>query len=554
VREKFTLLILIIILLTSNFSAVAELCDSYIEPDNTKINSHQEQFKTNIPIENHLDQKLIGTQIAFTENHGQVGNDKVRYYVQGGGIWFTDDGVWIEVRDELSMTSQQSTVYSPESRISTGDRRLTTSDNKRVLLKQEFVGANQVQPIGKEQLGWNCNYFYGNDPEKWCTDVPNFAIIFYENLYPGIDLRYYTHESGLKYDFMVHPGADFRQIRIRYEGAERLEVDNSGNLIIQTKIKNIVDGELFIYQDFDGGGHQVIGSFEMHNSMEYGFKILDDYDQDKLLIIDPIIWFPNWAIIGGVGNDQCYAIAADEEGNSIITGFTNSSNYPVSLGAYDETYNGNKDIFIIKLNVNKTKLIYSTYLGGGNDDWSLDIKLDRDGNSYITGNTSSGNFPTTENAYDRIHNGLNDVFAAKLNVNGSKLLYSTYIGENNNDHGRSIAIDPKGNAFITGWTASANFPTMNAYDSSHNGKNDILVFKIDPFGSSLLFSTFIGKENDDVGYDVAIDNNGNAFITGYTESNNFPITPGAYDSTHNGNIDAFILNLTNDGSKLLYST
>ena len=184
----------------------------------------------------------------------------------------------------------------------------------------------------------------------------------------------------------------------------------------------------------------------------------------------------------------------------------------------------------------------------------MDVKLDRNCNSYITGNTTSNNFPTTENAYDRTHNGLNDVFVTKLNVSGSKLFYSTYTGGNNNDYGRSIEIDPKGNSFITGWTASANFPTKSAYDSTHNGKNDIFVFKINTLGSSLLYSTFIGTENDDIGHDVAINNNGIAFITGYTESNNFPITAGAYDNTHNGDDDAFILNLTNDGSKLSYST
>ncbi len=205
-RAKLQVIIILFILLSLYNFADAEVREISYDSGKGNFNSFNKPGGFCKTTDNNLKKLLVNTSIAFTENRGQLTNDEVRFYDQGGSIWFTDDGVWFEVRDEFSITSQQSTVYSRESRLMTDDRRLATNDCKRVILKQEFVGANLVRPGGRGRLSWNSNFFYGSDSSKWCTEVPNYQEIYYKNLYDGIDLRYYTNENGFKYDFIVHPG------------------------------------------------------------------------------------------------------------------------------------------------------------------------------------------------------------------------------------------------------------------------------------------------------------------------------------------------------------
>ena len=202
-----------------------------------------DNFDNENKIFNKAENLLANTPRAFTENHGQLENDEVLFYDQGGAVWFTADGAWFEIREEIK--GQESGVSDRELEYLFGPINKMEHPNpteyKRVILKQEFVGANKVLPIGCERLSWNSNFFYGNDSTKWCTNVPNYAEVWYENIYDGIDLRYYTNNNGLKYDFIVHPGANIEQIRIRYAGADKLDIDKSANLIIKTKLKNFTE-------------------------------------------------------------------------------------------------------------------------------------------------------------------------------------------------------------------------------------------------------------------------------------------------------------------------
>ena len=184
--------------------------------------TNKSYFTNNELSKNNIKGLLSNTPNAFTENRGQLENDEVRFYDQGGAVWFTDDGVWFELR-EYDETRGRGSGFRGQGGISGLDfdpmRRFKPTvpiKYKRVVLKQEFVGANQVQPIGRERLSWNSNFFYGNDSEKWCSDVPNYAEIYFENLYDGIDLRYYSNKKGLKYDLIVHPGANYKQIKIKF--------------------------------------------------------------------------------------------------------------------------------------------------------------------------------------------------------------------------------------------------------------------------------------------------------------------------------------------------
>jgi len=490
----------------------------------------------------------------FTENRGQVGNDSVRFYIQGKGVWFLNDGVVFDIRESPEIQTRQDPFIKPWI-----EEEQKPVNVRGVVLKLHFVGCNKVVPEGREELSHKSNFFYGNDSSNWKTNVPNYNEIYYENIYDGIDLKYYSNEKGLKYDFIVHPRVDFRQIRLRWEGAEELEVDEQGDLIIKTAIGDVVDGDLFVYQDCIGERHQVNGGIRIYDNMEYGFEISDNYCYDEFLIIDPSLEFSSY--LGGQSEDCGWSVTVDPLGNPIVTGYTSSFNFPITPGAYQST-NLNGDVFITKFNSNGSSLLFSTYLGGSSIDRGWSSILDSSGNSYVTGWTISPDFPTTPGANDTSYNGgiaWGDIFAFKLNPNGSNLIYSTFIGGDKDDFGRGIAVDSIGNIYITGDTNSSNFPTTpGAYDTTINGYYDVIILKLNQNGSTLLYSTFVGGVGgigSECGNDISIDSNGNVFVTGLTNSMDFPTTPGAYDTSYNGGLcDVFVLKLNPSGSTLIYST
>ncbi len=568
-------------------------------------------------------EKLLSTAPrAFTENQDQLENDEVRFYDQGGDVWFTDSCVWFELRDNIDTRGQGSQLrgqggvsgfdFDPMGTFETPGPLVY----KRVVLKQEFVGANKVKPEGREQVEWYNNYLFGNDSLQGYPNVPNYQQIFYENLYNGIDLRYYFSGSSLKYDFIIHPGADPNQIRVKYEGADGLVVDGAGNIIIKTVFGSIIDRDLFIYQDMACGRQKVDGKFVLLSDLEYGFEILGNYSPHSSIVIDPIIWFEYSKLVGGKKNDYGNGVAIDSNGNAYVTGTTASSDFPVTPGAYKSFIDLNYDAFVFKLDCNASKLIYCTYISfegaPGSDDYSNDITVDRFGCAYITGDfiypssihgyfvfglnplgsakvcaywsfvgdssiiisgrgiavDSKGYLYITGvtnlsflhlnfSCYDPYYNGKLDVFVVKWlpNTPITELKYSTYLGGSNDDLATDICVDEVGNAYITGYTDSDNFPTTNgAYDKNHNGKYDCFITKIDQNAQSLIYSSFIGGNEDDKSLGLAIDKTGITYLTGCTNSSTFPTTHGAYDRTYAGMQDVFVTKINKNGDKLLLST
>jgi hypothetical protein len=520
----------------------------------------QSQERVSEDISNSDVSELLSTAPkAFTANHGQLENDEVLFYDQGGTVWFTADGMWMEIREYVEPRGQSGVRVTPQtlnSQNSYNSRIPTpTHQYKRVILKQEFVGANIVKAIGRERLNWKSNFYYGNDSSKWCTEVPNYEEVYYENLYDGIDLRYYWNENGLKYDFIVHPGADPNKIRLRYIGAEGLEIDNHGNLIINTAIQDIIDGDLFIYQDYANDLYPIEGKFIKYNNIEYGFEILQNYNEQEVLVIDPNFKLEYSTFIGGSNMEWFCELSMDQPGNLYVTGRTNSFDFPNTTGAYDQTYNGDIDIYVMKLD-NNYNINYSTYIGGSDIDGATSIAVESNGTALISGETFSTDFPTTPGAYDPIFNGISDVYVLKLDSSGSNLLFSTFIGGSGHESG-CLAIDFFGNAYVTGATNSSDFPTTpGAYDMSYNDDYDVdaFIFKLSQNGSMLNYSTFIGGDNNDSAADIVIDSRGNAYITGRTESLNFPTTAGAINTSFNGMLDIFVLKLNQNGTSLVYST
>jgi hypothetical protein len=260
------------------------------------------------------------------------------------------------------------------------------------------------------------------------------------------------------------------------------------------------------------------------------------------------------AVLGGDEDDQASDIAIDGAGNAYVTGFTDSTNFPTTTGAFQTTFGGVRDAFVTKLNPTGSALIYSTYLGGNNEDVGDRVAIDGAGNAYVTGATDSTNFPTTVGAFQTTLSGSRDAFVTKLNPTGNALVYSTYLAGNGGAIGRAIVVDSSGNAYLTG-LAGTDFPTTpGAFQTTFGGTLDAFVTKLNPTGSTLVYSSYLGGSEHDESLGVAIDGGGNAYISGFTESTDFPTTTGAFQTTFGGVRDAFVTKLSPTGNALVYST
>ena len=432
-------------------------------------------------------------------------------------------------------------------------------------IRLELIGANpSPQVVGREELPGKSNYFIGNDPAKWRTNVPTYRKVEYREVYPGVSLVYYGNPAAaaqLEYDFVVAPGADPGQIRLGVEGAGRVEVDAEGDLVLQAAAGGQVRfHKPLVYQEVDGARREVEGSFTLRSSSlksavrnpqsEIGFEVAA-YDPTYPLVIDPVLVYSTY--LGGSGGDWGYGIAVDSSGNAYVTGSTVSSNFPTANAVQARYGGGDSDAFVSKLNAAGSALVYSTYLGGSGDDWSWGIAVDSSGNAYVTGPTASRNFPTA-NALQASNRGSHDAFVTKLNAAGSALVYSTYLGGSGDDAGTGMALDSSGNAYVTGLTSSRNFPTANAVQASYGGgMYDAFVTKLNAAGSALVYSTYLGGSDEDGGSGIAVDSSGNAYVTGMTNSSNFP-TANALQASNRGSNDAFVTKLNAAGSALVYST
>jgi Big-like domain-containing protein/beta-propeller repeat-containing protein len=427
-----------------------------------------------------------------------------------------------------------------------------------VVVRMKLDGANATPQVeGLEELPGKANYFIGNDPAKWRTNVPTYARVQYHAVYPGVDLVYYGNQRQLEHDFIVAAGANPGAITLRLKGAKKLSLDVQGDLVLKTKNGEVRFQKPVIYQEVNGARQEVTGGYTLKGKDRVGFEVAA-YDATKPLVIDPGLLYSTY--LGGSGTDEGLGIALDGAGNAYVTGRTISADFPTTAGAFDTSFNGGTfDVFVTKLNPAGSSLVYSTYLGGGGNDQSFSIALDAAGHAHVTGFTSSADFPTTVGAFDTTLNGAGsfDVFVTKLDAAGSALAYSTYLGGNGNDEGFGIVLDVVGNAYVAGFTTSANFPTtVGAFDTSFNGGVvDAFVTKLNTAGSApLLYSTYLGGSGDDRGLGIALDALGNAHVTGFARSADFPTTAGAFDTSFNGVIDAFVTKLNPAGSALVYST
>lgn len=538
-------------------------------------------------------------RLYFEENRGQAGSDvKYRTTYNGQQVLLSSEGmIW---------------------RTRSGNRSLDS-------LQMKLVGANfNAVSEGVDRLSGDVNYLGATSSY---TNIPTYSKVQYYGIYPGVDLVYYFHNQELEYDFVLAAGADTNRIRLAFNKPGKVFLDKSGDLIIRLPKGELRHHKPIAYQTINGTKREVQAQFRQFKDGSIGFEI-GTHDSAQTLVIDPSLSYASY--LGGSDYDVGTSIAVDSAGNIYLAGTANSLNFPVSTSAYQKMLK-DSDVFITKFDPTGKTMLYSTFLGGSSTENATGIALDNSGNVYVTGSTASSDFPTTTDAYKRIINrgdtfvaklnstgsslifstllggngneisyGINidsannvyltgsttssdfptttgvfqsnsrggsfEAFVTKLNATGTQLLYSSYLGGSSNDEGLGIAIDTTGNAYITGYTFSANFPTTTgAYQATFNGAtnlSDAFIVKVNAAGSALSYSTYLGGKANDLASGIAIDVAGNAYVTGTTigTTNDFPTTTGAFQTSYKGSSvpgpvsDAFVTKMNPAGSALVYST
>jgi hypothetical protein len=468
--------------------------------------------------------------LTFEANVGQA-DAAVRYLAHGSGY-------------TLALTDQGATLA-----LQHGDQQDT--------LQLQLVGDNAAPAlVGLDAQAGYANYLLGNDPTQWHANVPLYGRVAFQQVYPGIDLVFYGNDQQqLEYDLDLAPGADPNQVGLRFEGAQGLAVDGQGNLVVQLAGGDVVQQAPIVYQTGAGGNRTLVpGAYLLRGDGTVGIH-LGAHDAGQALVLDPVLTYSTY--LGGSALDDGYSLAVDPAGNVYVTGHTTSPNFPTAGSPVQASHfadGSNNDAFVAKLNAAGTALLYATYLGGSGGESGNKIAVDASGNACIIGNTSSPNFPTA-NAALPTYGGGTDAFVAKLNATGNALIYSTYLGGNGLDYGQGIAVDAVGNAYVVGYTQSSNFPTDGTVGTISPNNSNAFVVKLNAAGSTFVYTTLLGGSGNAQANAVAVDASGHVYVTGYTNSSNFP-TVNAVQPTFGGNgfNDAFVAKLTPNGKALEYST
>jgi hypothetical protein len=527
--------------------------------------------------------------LSFEANQGQT-DPQVKFLSRGNGysLFLTDQAAVLALTKPSVGLSGKEQTRVPQGR----EANLASSTPKTDILRMELAGASGgVRVEGADKLPGTANYFIGSDPAKWHTDVPTYAKVRYKGVYPGVDLVYYGNQRQLEYDFVVAPGADPRMVKLRFAGAEKLRLDADGDLTVLAKNGEIAFHRPVAYQEAslpafaksakDGAPGEsasqreiVEGKFVLLGGNSVGFRV-GSYDKSRELVIDPTLAYSTY--LGGSARDEVAGIAVDTFGDTYVTGYTDSSDFPTTPGSFEykgSASSNNPNIvnaFIAKINSGGTALIYSTYLGGtkyaddlcffsdyGGADVGNAIAIDQGGNAYVTGCTTAVDFPVTSNAYGpTLPGGYQGAFAAKLSSDGSQLLYGTYLGAGG-ESGNAIAVDGDGDAYIGGAGANANFHTTPGAYQSMNGGRNAFITKLNPGATTAVFSTLLGGNGPDPISGIALDPDDNVYVSGSLQNlYTFPVTPGALQTTdteHGGYDIGYAAKLSADGSTLLYAT
>ena len=540
----------------------------------------------NLPASASANLRYASLPLVFEQNRGQA-PPAVKFLARGNGfaVFFTKNQAVMSLERSAANSHQQSSAAAFAGRDAHGNPA------RKDVLYLRWAGASpapRVEGLGRET--GSSNYLFGNDPSKWVKGVPSFSRVEYHGIYPGVDLVYYGNHRELEFDIEVAPGANLGSLRLQIAGedqpAAKVHVSSAGDLVVQTRAGDVRFRKPVAYQPLGGPGKGrrfLAARYVMGRSGQVGFEV-SGYDASKPLVIDPVLSYSTY--LGGTDYNYATGIAVDASGDTYITGHTSSVDFPVNGGVQGIFAGGNCDTavntapcfdaFVAKLNPQGTGLVYSTYLGGTGDDEGVRIAVDSSGQAYVAGFTDSIDFPTAGPVQGSNGGGAcgttayptpcYDAFVAKLTASGSNLVYSTYLGGTGDDFASSIAADSNGNAYVGGLTSASNFPvTYGTLQTSYGGGPfDGFVAKINPTGSSLVYSTYLGGSQEDHVNGIALDASGDAYLTGQTNSSNFPVQGGfqpQYTAASCGSalssfpcFESFVSELNSTGSALVYSS
>lgn len=517
--------------------------------------------------------------LMFEANQGQT-DSQVKFLSQGKGytLFLTSGGMVLALRPSKVGSSQDVLTSSSVGGIGRGassihqlEKAARAQRSSAATFTVNLLGSSaNPQVVGEQPLRTRVNYFIGRDPKKWRTNVATYARIRYRNVYPGIDLVYYGNNGRVEYDFDLAPGADATQIQFRVQGADALKVDGAGNLLMTKGATELRFQTPTLYQEVNGARQQVPGAYALRDGTHVGFTV-SNYDNTKPLVIDPVLVYSTF--LGGSDDDFSNGIAVDSAGDAFVIGITDSPDFPLaSIGSYTPTQ---FRMFLTEFDPTGSTLLFADYFGGtSGDDEPSSITLDSSGNPYVTGSAVSTDFPVV-NAYQTTLSGSRDAFLVKFSADGSSISYSTYLGGSNSQFARSVSVDPAGEVVIAGETQSTDFPMANAYQSSvspnqfGNWGEYGFITKFAANGTSLVFSTYLAGSTMDIDnascngcfpeshvMGVVTDASGNVYLSGYTTTADFPVTPGAFMTTYPASFVTdvgFVSKFTSSGA-IAYST
>lgn len=509
--------------------------------------------------------------LEFVENKTQW-NDQVLFRAglpNGGSVYLENDGFTFSFLDPIEFGKLH-------------DLQFATPEEQQAFSvpghawKLNLLNSDLAQLEGEKKKSFYHNYFLGQNQSTWSSKVQVFEMVNYSSIYEGIDLKIYSKNENLKYDFILAPGANPNLISFDYSGLESYSVKD-GNLVLETSIGQFIESKPFAYQLKEGQLTEVVCLYKLADGVvSYAFP--EGYDTSLKLIIDPELIASTLSGTTGFSSNFGHSAAFDIEGNIFTGCVAGGTEYPVTLGAFQQEYGGGGwDIGISKLNPNGSDLLWATYIGGSSSDYPHSLIANNSQELYVYGSTQSTNYPTTTNAYQPNSGGGTDIIVTHLSEDGSSLIGSTYLGgsltDGNNANGSNygdnyrgeIIIDYDDNPIITSGSQSVDFPVLaNAYQADNAGGQDAVVVKLTPELSSLLVSTYFGSEGSDMGYGLRTLVNGDIVIAG-SAGENLPITEGAYQTEYLGEtggggwggdilLDGFIAKLNSEGSELINST
>src|SRR5262245_6920468 len=481
--------------------------------------------------------------LSFESNKGQTASH-VKFLARGAGytLFLSGSEAVLSLRGDDKETKRQGNketkgIRNPQSAI---------RNPQSSVLRMKLAGANpSAQAVGLDELPGKSNYFIGNDPKRWRTDIPTYAKAKFAAVYPGVDVVYYGAEGRqLEYDFVVAPQADPKAIKLRFEGADKIEVDKQGDLALSLNGKELRLRRPVIYQEKDGAKQEIAGGYKLTGKREIGFEI-PAYDATRPLVIDPVLAYSTY--LGGSGQDNGVGIAVSAHGDAFITGLTTSPDFPTEPNGSKFGLGGNVDAFVSKLDASGTHLVYSTYLGGSNDenlystfDTYSGIAVNSAGNAFVTGLTTSPDVPTPGGMQSSYGGGSADAYVTELNPTGNALVYSTFLGGDGWEGGHSIAVDAADNAYVTGAVLPGNKPIKSTTSNGDpKGAYDGFVAVLD-FSSNLKFFSYLGGSGWDLADGVALDAQNSFYVVGWGNSDDLNPTANAYQDKLKGGADIYI--------------